>query len=429
MSSIKMTVIVPLFNVEKHIAECIDSILFQTLKDIEIICIDDGSVDETVQIITTYMKRFNNIQLIKQKHAGAGVARNKGIEAAKGEFLAFIDADDFYPNNQVLEILFVKAKENHVVLCGGGLDHIFNDSTIGKDPHGFNQKYKKEGKYKYCDVGFEPGWVRFIYNRKFLKCNNLKLKNHIVGEDSLFKLEVFAVAEEFYYVPQVIYMYRVGERKLRRKVDNIICLLSMIRDALDISNYYKLDKQHAYFIRIFQQDNYTPICYALENGQKEIIQLVNDIYNHMNLDLIHDLDCEIIPELYHESERKKFIQLCHLRWEAILNSQINYEKIIIYGAGRVGRELLLYLKKHSYKQKLIVAVTKKENCNIKIDDIELNEITELTQYRDNSIILIATMEKAQMEIMGLLKELNFNNIIPINQKIIGMWNLLHQDNL
>ena len=90
-----VSVIVPVYNAADYLAECLDSLLEQTLKEIEIICIDDGSTDSSLEILRSYEQRDSRVAVLKQNNAGPGAARNNGIEAARGEYLYFLDADDF----------------------------------------------------------------------------------------------------------------------------------------------------------------------------------------------------------------------------------------------------------------------------------------------------------------------------------------------
>ena len=92
----KVSVVIPCYNVEKYIRQCIESLLHQTLSDFEIICVDDGSTDETVNIIKEYVAEDDRVILIEQKNQYAGVARNNGLEAASGEYVIFLDSDDFF---------------------------------------------------------------------------------------------------------------------------------------------------------------------------------------------------------------------------------------------------------------------------------------------------------------------------------------------
>ena len=93
---IKVSVIIPVYNVEQYLRPCLDSVLNQTLKNIEIICIDDGSTDDSLKILMEYAEKDNRITILKQKNKGAGVARNYGMSIATGEYFLFLDSDDFF---------------------------------------------------------------------------------------------------------------------------------------------------------------------------------------------------------------------------------------------------------------------------------------------------------------------------------------------
>lgn len=91
----KVSVIIPVYNVEPYLKQCMDSVVGQTLKDIEIICVDDGSTDGSLDILKEYATEDSRIQIIEQKNAGAGAARNNGMRHATGKYLSFLDSDDF----------------------------------------------------------------------------------------------------------------------------------------------------------------------------------------------------------------------------------------------------------------------------------------------------------------------------------------------
>ena len=102
----KISVIVPVYNVEQHLTRCIQSITNQSYSNLEIICINDGSSDGSAEILEQYAKKDGRIKVLSQKNLGAGSARNNGIKQAQGEFIAFLDSDDKYPTNDVLEALY-----------------------------------------------------------------------------------------------------------------------------------------------------------------------------------------------------------------------------------------------------------------------------------------------------------------------------------
>ena len=110
--SIKVSVIIPVYNAEEHLAQCLDTVLEQTLKEIEIICVDDGSDDSSLDILNEYAAKEPRMIILTQENAGAGAARNKGLSIAKGEYLSFLDADDFF-EPEMLESIYNKCKKTH----------------------------------------------------------------------------------------------------------------------------------------------------------------------------------------------------------------------------------------------------------------------------------------------------------------------------
>lgn len=106
----KVSVIVPVYNAEKYLRQCLDTIIHQTLMNIEIICVDDGSTDQSLQILKEYLEKDHRIRVISQNNQFAGAARNRGIQIAQGEYLSFLDADDFFETN-MLEEAYTKCIE------------------------------------------------------------------------------------------------------------------------------------------------------------------------------------------------------------------------------------------------------------------------------------------------------------------------------
>ncbi|MCU6760828.1 General stress protein A [uncultured Roseburia sp.] len=213
----KLSVIMPVYNVEKYLSESLDSVLGQTLKDIEIICINDGSTDHSGEILNTYAKAYPNIVLINETNHGVGFARNEGIRNAQGEFIAFMDPDDYYPENNILELLYTKAKGHQVLICGGSLCEDHNDGKwIRKTFDGLYQKYTfhREELIAYDDYQFDFGFYRFIYNRDFLIENEIFFPPYIRFQDPPFFVKAMILARQFYAVPDYTYCYRYGHQNL-----------------------------------------------------------------------------------------------------------------------------------------------------------------------------------------------------------------------
>lgn len=102
-NAIKVSVIIPVYNGEKYICQCLDSVISQSLKDIEIICVDDGSSDSTPMLLEEYCKKDKRVCVITQENVNAGAARNAGLDIAQGEYLSFLDADDFFEKDMLLK--------------------------------------------------------------------------------------------------------------------------------------------------------------------------------------------------------------------------------------------------------------------------------------------------------------------------------------
>ena len=111
---IKISVIMPIYNDEEKIYDSINSVLSQSLTDIELICVDDGSTDNSLRILKSLAEKDDRIRVFSQKNQGSGKARNKGISEAKGEYIAFLDSDDQMVDNDALNQLYTEAKKNNV---------------------------------------------------------------------------------------------------------------------------------------------------------------------------------------------------------------------------------------------------------------------------------------------------------------------------
>lgn len=209
-----LSVIVPVYNNQKFLSICLQNIITQTLKNIEILYIDDGSTDKSNNIIKNFIKKDNRIILIYQKNKGSGIARNKGIRMSKGKYLAFIDSDDLYPNKYTLELLYNKCIKNNVLICGGTLKRIKKIKGHYKIFQHKNDIIKKEGLFNYKENIFDYGFYRFIYNNKFIKKNNIFFPNYLRYQDPPFLINSMIKAKKYYIFNSSTYLYRKSHKKI-----------------------------------------------------------------------------------------------------------------------------------------------------------------------------------------------------------------------
>ena len=215
MNQPKVSVIIPVYNTEKYLRECLDSVVNQTLRDIEIICVDDGSDDSSLMILKEYHERDRRIKVILQENQGSGLARNKGMRSAKGEYISYMDADDIYPGPDTLEKLYKKATTNRALICGGSL---CDYSASGKFITEFDQEqywgytFKEEGWIEYRDYQYDYGYYRFLYKREMLIQHNIFFPPLRRFQDPPFFAQAMLQAGRFYAIPDITYCYRTNDK-------------------------------------------------------------------------------------------------------------------------------------------------------------------------------------------------------------------------
>ncbi len=223
MHSPKVSIVIPIFNPGKYFIQCLESVVNQTLKDIEIVCIDDGSTDDSMDILSKY-SNDSRFKIFHQKNLGAGSARNKGIDNAQGEYIVFLDSDDWIEND-MCEKLYNHAKYLDVDLVlfdviwyhknnKKELFKYFNDVEFNQDYNSFvfNRSLIPE---KIVDPSLGVIWSKF-YKTSFLKNNNIKFSTYKIYNDVVFHFKTILSANTIAYYPEVFYHYiKVGQPSLQ----------------------------------------------------------------------------------------------------------------------------------------------------------------------------------------------------------------------
>ena len=289
-----ISLIIPCYNVEDYVETCLNSVCGQTLKNIEAICIDDGATDGTGRILDRYRKKDARIRVCHQPNRGVAAARNRALEMATGEFVAFMDPDDFYPEPGTLELLYRKAKENDALICGGSFSNYQNETgKIRTYYTGDYAKYafQKEGFVDYRDYQFDFGYQRFLFNRQFLRDNDLFFPLYIRFQDPPFFVRAMIAAERFYAVPQVVYRYRKGiqpsaatwpEPKLHDMMRGYL-------EDLTLSTQHRMAQLHGLTIRRFEEDSVRiPVMNSLRGGNEITARLLKDFNDRISADLLRE---------------------------------------------------------------------------------------------------------------------------------------------
>ena len=230
----KIAVIIPVFNSEMYLEDCLRSVTDQTLKEIEVFCVDDGSTDNTSSIVLEFSKKDERIKHILTEHYGPGHARNIGIEASDSEFIVFMDSDDIYPNEATLEKLYNSALKNNAQICGGSWSELV-DSKIVTRFSDAGYMFQNDGLINYRDYQFDHGYHRFIYSSEMIKKNNIVFPDYLRYQDPPFFVNAMICAKEFYALQEPTYCRRVKKEDPFDSPRKIFDLFLGLRSVFEIA--------------------------------------------------------------------------------------------------------------------------------------------------------------------------------------------------
>lgn len=250
----KISIIVPIYNVEKYLNQSLDSLIYQTYKNLEILCIDDGSTDDSKKIVEEFRKKDKRIKYFYQENSGPATARNYGIDQSMGEYLIFVDPDDWC-EPQMCEKLLEKIQQTNVdfVMCTSRVyDEVKNSfvsDNIGYymlDMLSANEFERpllpREMKLKVFQLPVMV-WGK-IFKTSFIKKNNIRFIEEFAFEDNAFFMEVFFAASSFLAIADSLMVYRINrkgsETQIKgRKYLDFVFQISYYKQVLDKHSLYQ----------------------------------------------------------------------------------------------------------------------------------------------------------------------------------------------
>ncbi|MGU8908543.1 glycosyltransferase family 2 protein [Clostridium perfringens] len=221
--NILCSIIIPVYNVEKYLERCINSIINQTEKNIEIILVDDGSLDKSGNICDSFAKNDSRIVVIHKKNGGLSDARNKGLEISNGKYILFVDSDDWCEENFVEEICNIAELNSlDLVVCGYKINYSNNNYIINKN-FNFERKFcgKKEISEAIINLDtngmFNVVWNK-LYKREIIEKFKIEFDiNAVPGEDLLFNCNYFTYIKNIYLLDKIYYNY------MRQDEETLVC--------------------------------------------------------------------------------------------------------------------------------------------------------------------------------------------------------------
>lgn len=245
MDNILISIIVPVFNVEAYIYKCISSLTSQLIKDIEIICINDCSTDNSLYILEKLAKKDSRIKIINnEKNLGVAKSRNIALEVAKGEYIGFVDGDD-YVRQDFFYKLYRKAKENDSDIVKGSCKMVMPNGELRE--HWYNRSpIVAKKKKKFLPAHYSHGFWLSIYKRKLFEENELNFPDLTNGEDVVFLMKALTFAEKFDYVENTFYYYyqRPDSASYMYKAENVEAVAEHFIHQIEFLNSLNLEKKY-----------------------------------------------------------------------------------------------------------------------------------------------------------------------------------------
>lgn len=391
---IKVSVIIPVYNVEKYLRQCLDSVVNQTLKEIEIICVDDGSTDTSPEILEEYANNDSRIKILHQRNRFAGVARNTGFGHAKGEYVIFWDSDDYFVLD-ALEKMYIYAKEHDAEICICDAQD-FDDETGKKLSHPYLKKPFPEEEvfnietYKERIFTFTAPvpWNKLIL-RELLVREQIKFPDLKYVEDAVAIVTAIACAKKIVLYHEKLIFYRVnrqgslmsnyGERK-----DSVFLAYEQLKEELDKRGLLQDDE----VLKSFRNKVFVIYLYMMKYCNT--FEQYTEYYNELVSIRLKNVGIEDLPDDYWYTvpyqERYKHIKTCnaneYLYWQfqqfdkSIIElrqkaSDAKSKSGSLKKSDKANKEKIKKLQEEVKKQKSLVVEKEKK---IKKDEKEISDI-------------------------------------------------------
>lgn len=420
MEKVTVSVIIPVYNVEKYLVECLESVISQDMCGIELICINDGSTDKSQEILNDYAERDRRIIVINQENRGLSCARNKGIDYAQGEYLLFLDSDDCLAEH-ALKNLYTAAQTEGLDILTFDAKCFYETEELKKIEFKDNYYRRKReyagvwiGEDLFCELiknddFCDAAWILFIKN-SWLKKTGLRFMPGILHEDCLFSFQCYTLVQRISHRKWEYIFYRIREKSIMTSNPSFLSLLGRLtcyKEVLRFLMSHTLSDQmekavSKYAEFIMYNIKYTD--FSLEDAQKELTE------NFPALD-------RMLMNSMGVGRAGRYTMnagIYELGFQTLIRS---YNELIIYGAGKIGRIVWNYLKKKSMHAKVIgFAVSERPSDYEEIDGIRVRRIDEY-KATDDILVLISARWDYQDAMVNNAQNAGFRNIEAIDFRL------------
>lgn len=404
---VKVSVIIPVYNVQDYLAECLESVLHQTYSDLEILCINDCSTDQSSAVLKQYEQRDSRITIWDmEENKGQAYARNLGLSQATGDFVLFVDSDDIIGLDLVEKCLEVSHGSDLVCF---DYKQVMNSETDVKQ-----ERYQMEdGLYEGRDFWVEAvhkesiiiaPWAK-LYRRDFLIKNQITFYNGIIYEDILFSFQCYIKAHKVYSLNKKLYTYRVREQSTMRIGITQKSIGSYIICICELMKWYLQEE----FDRIS--------CSAIEEYIRKVCREYISAYRRW--DKREEVPQLLMDRLDYVKVYETFSELCIKSGKVLELSQRQlgeirkYQHVILYGAGDIARSLVEIFDYYDIPI-YGIAVTSMQGNRGSILGNQVRELREYDDIKEQCLVIMGTTPKYYHEIREQLQSQGFTHLMGIS---------------
>lgn len=438
----KVSVIVPIYNVGKYLRQCLESLVNQTLEEIEFICVNDGSTDNSLDILEEYAQTDDRIKVISKANSGYGHSMNTGLSHAKGKYIGIVESDDFVCTD-MFEQLYLRAeaekvdaiKSNYYEYRKSEKKYIENLKNVS-----YNKVFSPEESLEIFHTA--PSIWSGLYRTDFLRRYRITFHETPGAsyQDVSFFFLVLLYAKRMICIPDAFLNYRIDNMDASRHSTNkVFCIMSeferiqkryMQEDKIELLKAIEAIKFREYC------QNYNKINYMFQYAflyemSKEIVRDETDglidrkYWSNDEWDELQQIKNE--RDEYFQRTNIDYLKQYQLKdWtinhkieiEAHKEAIKNASKVIIYGTGVYGEKISNEINR--LNSIFAYAVTEqKEDSEKEINGIKVYEIRELLSYTEEALVVVAVNKTLQLPIITLLHELGFKQILYVNQSTLN----------
>ena len=406
----KLSVIVPVYNVEDYLEQCLDSILLQNFEDMEILCVDDVSMDGSSKLLRRYASRDSRIRVLShEKNRGLSAARNTGLQAATGEYVLFVDSDDYLERDCLLRLVAEMDKDSLDVLFFQ-YDKFDDDSgeDIDEKQRGRYTDYSKvlAGREHFCRMLLKKKLLVMVwqamYRRDFLNLNGILFTEGIRHEDYLLTFRTLMNARRVKGIEESCYAYRARGGSITDRPDEVSAQ-SVFYSMMEVLHYWHEG-------RFTDEENLAMMKFCKDMFVSYRKKSLGRTPEYTPL-MFGTPDEAFMYELFSRGTCRVGLRPNFLPGE--VKRLKDAQRICIYGAGKVGRDVLEYLLDLGILHEKIFFAVSEPGAYERLEGLPVKCIDELRGHAEGTLVLLSTLPCDHPDMERHLKELEITDYMEI----------------